>query len=119
MPLFYNSQYMSLPQFIKNLQIALEDKKAENITILNVHDLTSVCDYMIIVEGNSTQHVRALTEQALDSAKKQNIEVLGTEGTENREWVIVDLGNTLVHIMLPGTRTYYELEKLWDNQEEG
>lgn len=95
------------------VRTALEDKKAEDIAIIDVHNITSVCDNMVIASGSSTQKVRALAENVRDEAKSHGIEVLGVEGMENREWVLIDLGNVLVHIMLPEIRTYYELEKLW------
>ncbi len=100
------------------IKAALEDKKAEKISILDVHNLTSVCDHMIIASANSSQHIRALANQVVEVAKKQGIEVLGVEGEKNWEWVLIDLGNILVHVMLPETRSYYELEKLWSVKED-
>lgn len=98
---------------ISQLESALTDKKAENFTVISVKGLTSICDNMIIANGNSTQHVRALAGQVIETAKQLKIEILGIEGTDNHEWVLIDLGNLLIHIMLPSTRAYYELEKLW------
>lgn len=100
----------ALSEHIKEI---LEDKKAEDIRVMQVEELSSICDYMILATGNSTQQTRALANYVVEAAKKLDVKVLGIEGQENREWVLVDLGNVLVHLMLPETRAYYELEKLW------
>lgn len=92
---------------------ALEDKKAEDLVTIDVRNLTSVCDNMVITSGKSTQQIRALAENVIEQAKENGIEVLGVEGMDHREWVLIDLGTIIVHIMLPETRQYYELEKLW------
>jgi len=98
---------------IEELTNILDDKKAEAIVALDVHDLTSICDTMIIATATSPPHLAALADTTTTFAKKNNIEVLGVEGLSEREWVLVDLGNILVHLMLKDTRNYYELEKLW------
>lgn len=100
----------SLSELIKAV---LDDNKAGEIQVIQVEELSSICDYMIIATGNSIQQTRALANYVVDAAKKQGVTVLGIEGQENREWILVDLGNVLVHLMLPETRAYYELEKLW------
>lgn len=95
------------------LAALLEDKKAVDICVMDVHDKTTVADTMIIATGTSTQHLRALANYVHEEAKKQGIHILGTEGAKNLEWVLVDLGAVIVHLMLPQTRQYYELEKIW------
>lgn len=97
----------------EQVEKTLEEKKAEDIVVMNVRELTSVCDHIIVATGTSTQHVRALAGYVLDLAKETHTEILGTEGLDHREWVLIDLGSILVHIMLEETRLYYELEKLW------
>lgn len=91
----------------------LEDKKAEDIVVLNVHDLTSIADYMVIATCTSTTHIRSLAAFVPAELKKAGLQILAVEGQENAEWVLIDLGNILVHLMLAATRSYYELEKLW------
>ena len=91
----------------------LDDKKAVDIRVMDVRDKTTVADTMIVATGTSTQHLRALANYVHDDAKKQGIQILGVEGAKNLEWVLVDLGTIIVHLMLPQTRQYYELEKLW------
>ncbi len=105
---------MNTKQFVDQLVALLDDKKAEDIVTLHVHDMTTVTDYMIIASGNSGQQVKALANYVHEEAKKAGIEILGMEGTDNNEWVLVDLGTVILHLMQPETRGYYELEKLWD-----
>lgn len=92
---------------------ALEDLKGKDIVVLNVTDLSDVMDTLIIVSGTSNRHVKSLIGNAVDDAKKNGIRPLGVEGKEDGEWVLVDFGDTVVHAMLPATREFYDLEKLW------
>lgn len=96
----------------------LEDIKAQDIVVLDVKKQTSVTDYMVIASGTSTQHVRAVSQNLLREAKKHHLDILGSEGEESAEWVLIDLGDAIVHVMMPATRAYYELEKLWSVDEE-
>lgn len=91
----------------------LSDLKAIHIVPLNVHQLTSITDYMIIASGNSSRHVSAIAEHLVEHMKKRDIIPLGIEADLNNEWVLVDLGDIIVHIMQPQTRDFYQLEKLW------
>jgi ribosome-associated protein len=92
----------------------LEDHKATDIRCLDVSHLTSIMDYMIVATGRSDRHVRALGDALVESCKAQGIEVLGAEGKEAGEWLLVDLVDVVVHVMLPRTREFYDIEKLWD-----
>ena len=92
----------------------LEDNKAEDITRLNVHELTTVTDWMVICSGNSKRHVHALGDHVVTKVKAQGIQPLGVEGESQNEWLLVDLGNIVIHIMLPEIRKFYSLEKLWN-----
>lgn len=109
---------MTTPFTSQQVKAILDDRKAEDIKIINVRELTSVCDEIIIATGTSTQHVRALAEYVVEDAKKAGVEVLGVEGLDHREWVLVDLGSLIVHVMLAEARSYYELEKLWFSDTE-
>lgn len=93
---------------------ALEDHKAIDIRCLDVSHLTSIMDFMIVATGRSDRHVRALGDALIRHCKDKGIEVLGSEGQEAAEWLLVDLVDVVVHVMLPRTRDFYEIEKLWD-----
>ena len=95
---------------------ALEALKAENIVILDVREQASFTDYMIFASGSSTRHVSAIADSVVEAAKAANEPALGVEGEDVGEWVLVDLGDAIVHIMLPDVRLYYELEKLWGEE---
>lgn len=96
---------------------ALEDVKAENITVLDVTTMTDVTDVMIIATGKSTRQVKALANEVSVQAKAADIQPLGVEGEDVGEWALVDLGDVIVHIMTPQTRALYNLEKLWSVAE--
>lgn len=95
---------------------ALDDMKAENVVLLDVRPIASFTDYMIFASGNSTRHVSAIADSVVEAAKKRGQPALGVEGEDVGEWVLVDLGDAIVHIMLPDVRDYYELEKLWSEE---
>ena len=92
---------------------ALEELKAKQITTLNVANLTSVADYMVIASGTSSRHLKSLADKVIEDIKASGELPLGSEGADGGEWVLVDLGDILVHIMLPSAREYYDLERLW------
>ena len=96
----------------------LEDHKAKNIHTIDVRDRSSFTDYMIICSGNTKRHVNALAEHVVTDSKKSGHQPLGVEGADVGEWVLVDLGDIIVHIMLPETREFYSLEKIWDRAKE-
>jgi ribosome-associated protein len=92
----------------------LDDIKAQNVLRLDVRHLTSMTDAMIIASGRSDRHVRAIAQTLVEKCKEAGFEPLGIEGADAGEWVLVDLGDVVVHIMLPKVRDFYSLEKLWD-----
>lgn len=92
---------------------ALEDIKAQDIVKLDVRDMTTVTDYMIIASGTSNRHVQALVDNVAEKAKQAGHGPIGVEGEESAEWVLLDLQDALVHVMLPKVREFYNLEKLW------
>ncbi|HUF73557.1 MAG TPA: ribosome silencing factor [Gammaproteobacteria bacterium] len=97
----------------------LDDHKATNIRCLDVSHLTSLMDFMIVGTGRSDRHVRALGDALIESCKENGIEILGSEGQEAAEWLLVDLVDVVVHVMLPRTREFYDIEKLWDISPRG
>lgn len=99
---------------LKSLAIdALEELKARDITQLDVSKLTEVTDLMVIASGTSTRHVSALAQNVVEKAKASGLKPRGVEGGDNADWVLVDLGDIVVHIMLPDARALYDLERLW------
>lgn len=102
---------------------ALEDVKGQKIVELDVRELTDVMDYLIIANGTSNRHVKSLVNNVVEELKPKGFKPLGVEGMEGGEWVLVDYGSTVVHVMLPAARDFYELEKLWSkvpaNREQG
>ena len=92
---------------------ALGDLKAVDIVALNVAGFTSITDYMIIASGTSNRHVRSIADNVMETVKAAGEAVLGAEGREHGEWVLVDLGDVVVHIMQPQVRDFYKLENLW------
>nr|WP_303648613.1 ribosome silencing factor [Shewanella metallivivens] len=91
----------------------IDDLKAKNITVLDVSKQSTITDTMIICTGTSKTHVRSIGEHVIVSAKDAGVQPLGVEGRDSSEWVLVDLGPVILHVMQEQTRDYYELEKLW------
>lgn len=91
----------------------LEQVKGRDIVKLDVRNLTTVTDFMIVVSGTSNRHVKALADAVADKAREAGHRPTGIEGTEGSEWILLDLQDTLVHVMLPRVREFYNLEKLW------
>jgi len=97
---------------------ALEDLKGQDIVRLDVRGLTDVTDILVVASGNSTRQVKALAEHVIEACRAAGFAPLGLEGMETAEWVLVDLGDLVLHVMLPATRAFYELEKLWSLRPE-
>lgn len=97
---------------------ALDDMKAVNVRVLDVRGLTDIADTMVIASGNSDRHVRSIAERVVEKAKAAGFRPLGTEGARDGEWVLVDLQDLIVHVMLPRVREFYGLESLWEDGAE-
>ena len=93
---------------------ALDDIKAVNVRVLDVRNLTDIADTLVIASGNSDRHVRSIADRVVEFAKKAGHRPMGIEGERDGEWVLVDLQDVIVHIMLPRVREFYRLESLWD-----
>lgn len=101
------------------VRAALEDVKAKDIVELDVRGITDIAEYMVIASGTSSRHVNALASNVSEEAKKAGFRPLGTEGQQDSEWVLLDLGYVIVHVMMPATRNLYDLESLWRVTPDG
>ena len=98
---------------------ALDDVKAKDIVRLDVRRMTTVTDYMVVASGTSSRHVKALVDNVAEKVKAAGRRPIGIEGEDGGEWVLLDLEDTLVHVMLPKVREFYNLEKLWSISPAG
>jgi ribosome-associated protein len=97
---------------------ALEDMKAVNVKVMDVRGLTDIADVMVVASGNSDRHVRSIADQVIEKAKAAGFRPLGVEGAREGEWVLVDLQDVVVHVMLPRVREFYSLERMWESEAE-
>jgi ribosome silencing factor RsfS/YbeB/iojap len=102
------------PPLVDLVVAALEDMKAQNVLVLDVRGVTDVADSIVIASGTSDRHVKSLAASVYDKAKSAGTRPMGMEGEKEGEWVLVDLQDVIVHVMLPRVREFYGLEKLWD-----
>ncbi len=108
-----------MTDLVNNVTEALDDLKAQDTVVLDVTSMSEVMDTLIISSGTSSRHVKSLAMNVIDELKKQDIRPIGTEGMEAADWVLVDYGTVVVHVMLPQTRLFYDLEKLWSPIHKG
>ncbi|MGX5172894.1 ribosome silencing factor [Aliikangiella sp. IMCC44653] len=92
----------------------LEEIKAQEIKVLNIGEKSTIADFMVICSGTSSRHVKSIAILLIKELKARNLPPIGVEGEDAAEWVLVDSGDVIVHVMLPTTRDYYQLEKLWE-----
>jgi ribosome-associated protein len=104
---------MKTAQIEKIVVAALEDVKGKDIEVIDTRKLTPLFERIVVASGDSNRHVRSLARNILEKARKAGVEVLSMEGEEAGEWVLVDLGEVVVHVMQPAVRAYYDLEELW------
>lgn len=104
---------MTIDELKKLAVDALEDLKAEDITVIDVKDKTSVTDWIIVASGSSARHVKSIANNVAVAAKEAGKPPLGSEGESDGEWVLVDMGDVIVHVMQRQVRQYYDLESLW------
>jgi len=111
---FYNLEAKDLASLIAKLSL---EKKAQDVVILNLMELTTITDYFVICSAGSDVQVKAITDFITEQLKAQNIKVWHTEGYSSLKWVLLDLVDVVIHIFQPETRQYYNLEKLWGDAE--
>ncbi len=100
-------------QLIDIATAALTDLKAKDITTIDVRSLTGLADVMMIASGTSSRHVKSLADNVVVKVKEAGLKPLGQEGEQEGEWILIDLAGVIVHVMLPSTRAFYDLERLW------
>jgi ribosome-associated protein len=103
----------SVDALLKAVHAGLEELKAKDVVEIDVRGKSSVCDFMVVASGTSTRHVKSAADEVVKFAKQLDVIPLGVEGEREAEWVLVDLGDVVVHIMLPRVREFYALERLW------
>jgi ribosome-associated protein len=105
-----------IPQaLLRIVNAALDDMKAVNVKVMDVRHLTDITDVVVIASGNSDRHVKAIADRVVQFAKQNDFRPMGVEGAREGEWVLVDLTDLVVHVMLPRVREFYGLEKLWED----
>ena len=104
---------MQTEKLLELVHSALEDMKAKDIVDLNVRGRSSVTDHMVIASGTSKRHVAAIGEEVIVKVKEAGVMPLGSEGQGASDWILVDLGDIVVHVMMPDARSFYDLERLW------
>lgn len=108
-----NTQNQDVQTCLNVVQEALLDVKAKDIIQLDVSKISNVADAIVIASGTSTRHVKALADNVADEARKAGFRPIGVEGERDAEWILIDLGVVVVHVMLPTARKFYDLESLW------
>ena len=103
----------AVEQLLRTVNAAVENLKAKDIVEIDVRGKSSVTDYMVIASGTSTRHVKSIADEVVKLSKELDVMPLGVEGEREAEWVLVDLGDVIVHVMLPRVREFYALERLW------
>jgi len=106
-------------ELVERVEDAVDDLKGVDVRTLKVSKLTTITDYMVIASGTSGRHVRSIADRVIERAREAGATVLGVEGHEYGEWVLVDLDVVVVHIMQPRTRDFYKLENLWNMADKG
>ena len=108
-----NTQAADVQACLKVVHEALEDVKAKDILAIDVSLISNVADAIVIASGTSTRHIKALADNVAEEARKAGFRPLGVEGKRDAEWILIDLGFVVVHVMLPTARRFYDLESLW------
>ncbi|MCQ8104576.1 ribosome silencing factor [Methylomonas sp. SURF-2] len=104
---------MQAEQLLKLVETELDERKAHQIAILDVRGKTSITDFMVVATATSTRHAKSLCDYVIEKVKENDLQPLGVEGESGSDWVLVDLGDVVLHVMTGQAREFYQLEKLW------
>lgn len=109
---------MQTEKLIELVSQVLEDMKAKDVTLLDVRGKSSITDFMMIASGTSSRHVVSTAQDVAEKVKKAGVQPMGVEGQQTGDWILVDLGDLVVHVMMPDARSFYDLERLWSMDTE-
>lgn len=104
---------MNAEQLVTLIKTALADIKAQDVIALDVRNMTSIADHIVIASGTSSRHVKSIADRVIEQVKEAGARPLGIEGDAMSDWVLVDIGDVVLHVMTPATRQFYDLERLW------
>lgn len=110
---------MQIEKLLKIVEQTLDERKGVDIKTIDVRGKTTVTDYMVIATGTSDRHLKSLCEYVLEDVKANGFTPLGVEGGDGSDWVLLDLGDIILHVMTEQTRAFYQLEKLWETDFSG
>ena len=113
-----NKQIKDVQTCLAVVREALEDVKAKDIVSLDISTISNVADAIVIASGTSTRHIKSLADNVAEEARKAGFRPIGVEGERDAEWILIDLGFVVVHVMLPTARKFYDLERLWRTAPE-
>ena len=109
----HNDELMTSTELAAVIAEAAADKKARDVVILDIRDRTTIADYFVICEGDTDRQVRAIVDSISDACARAGVRALGKAGVDDASWACLDLDSVIVHVFLPGERTFYDLESLW------
>ena len=116
MPDSHVDSHLSLALLLRTIFCTLEDAKAQEIRELDVRELTDITDFMVIATGTSHRHVNAMADRIREDVRTHQLLPIGVEGQDENDWVLLDYGDVVVHLMMPHIREFYDLEGLWDER---
>ncbi|RPG44276.1 MAG: ribosome silencing factor [Gammaproteobacteria bacterium TMED112] len=106
----------SSKEIVKNCKSSLNELKAINVCSFDVEEISSFTSFIMIASGTSSRHIQSIAEKVIENLKNKKIEILGTEGIEAKDWILIDAGEVIINIMSEDSREHYDLESLWDRK---
>ena len=106
----------SSKEIVKNCKSSLNELKAINVCSFDVEEISSFTSFIMIASGTSSRHIQSIAEKVIENLKNKKIEILGTEGIEAKDWILIDAGEVIINIMSEDSRKHYDLESLWDRK---